>query len=84
MTEFFIFGAGSIVFISVTWAAIAFGVQRMHELEVAELEQSDRTAVEQQSGLTELHLPEGHESDESAGGRPGGRTSGTRSAPNST
>ncbi len=58
MSEILIFGVGSVMFIAVTWAAVAFGVQRMHDLQVADLEDGDQTAVTRDDGLTELHVPE--------------------------
>lgn len=56
MTETFIFGAGSVLFIATTWASVAFGLQRMHQLEAAEVELADRTVVARDDGLTELHV----------------------------
>ncbi|MEX1091702.1 MAG: hypothetical protein WEF28_00965 [Acidimicrobiia bacterium] len=58
MSEALIFGIGSVLFIAVTWAAIAFGVQRMHDLEVADLRDSEQRAVSRDDGLTELHTSE--------------------------
>jgi hypothetical protein len=56
MSDIAIFGAGSIMFIATTWATIAFGVRRMHELQDEELERTGRTSREGDSGLTELHV----------------------------
>lgn len=56
MSDIAIFGAGSIMFIATTWATIAFGVRRMHELQDEELERTGRTSRERESGLTELHV----------------------------
>jgi hypothetical protein len=58
MSEALIFGIGSVLFIAITWAAVAFGVQRMHELEVADLKDSEQQAVPRDDGLTELHKSE--------------------------
>ncbi|CAN5745435.1 hypothetical protein BH23ACT4_BH23ACT4_03340 [soil metagenome] len=58
MSEALIFGIGSVLFIAVTWAAIAFGLQRMHDLEVADLRDSEQRAVPRADGLTELHAAE--------------------------
>lgn len=58
MSEALIFGIGSVLFIAITWAAVAFGVHRMHELEVADLRNSEQEAVTRDDGLTELHIPE--------------------------
>ncbi|MEX1249273.1 MAG: hypothetical protein WEA57_01150 [Acidimicrobiia bacterium] len=59
MSEALIFGIGSVLFIAVTWAAVAFGVQRMHDLEVADLRDSDQQTVPRDDGLTELHVSKG-------------------------
>lgn len=56
MTETLIFGVGSVLFIATTWASVAFGLQRMHELEVAEAELANQTVVARGDGLTELHI----------------------------
>ena len=58
MTETLIFGFGSVLFIATTWASVAFGLHRMHEIEVAEVELTDRTVVTRADGLTELHTDE--------------------------
>lgn len=44
------------MFIATTWATIAFGVRRMHELQDEELERTGRTSRQGESGLTELHV----------------------------
>ncbi len=56
MSEVAIFGFGSVMFIATTWATIAFGVRRMHELQDEELERTGRSARLEDSGLTELHI----------------------------
>lgn len=58
MSEALIFGIGSVLSIAVTWAAIAFGVQRMHDIEVADLRDSEQRVVSRDDGLTELHASE--------------------------
>lgn len=58
MSEALIFGIGSVLFIAITWAGVAFGVQRMHDLEVADLRDSEQQVVTRDDGLTELHIPE--------------------------
>ena len=55
MSEIALFGVGSLLFIAVTWATVAFGVHRVHELQTEEVERSDRTVVELPGGLTEIH-----------------------------
>ncbi len=56
MSEVVIFGFGSVMFIATTWATIAFGVRRMHELQDEELERTGRSARLEEGGLTELHI----------------------------
>lgn len=56
MSDIAIFGFGSVMFIATTWATIAFGVRRMHELQDDELERTGRSAQLEDSGLTELHV----------------------------
>lgn len=56
MSDIAIFGFGSVMFIATTWATIAFGVRRMHELQDEELESTGRSAQLEESGLTELHV----------------------------
>lgn len=61
MSDIAIFSAGSLLFIATTWATVAFGVRRMHELQDEELERSGRTARAGESGLTELHTYNGED-----------------------
>ena len=56
MSDFIIFGFGSVVFMVTTWATFSFGLRRMGELQAQDLEQSNLTAVPQPSGLTEIHV----------------------------
>lgn len=56
MTDVAIFSFGSVLFIATTWATVAFGVRRMHELQDEELERTGRTPQTGESGLTELHV----------------------------
>lgn len=55
MSEIALFGVGSLLFIAVTWASVAFGVHRLHELQTEELERSEQTVIEQPGGFTEVH-----------------------------
>lgn len=55
MSDIAIFSLGSVLFIATTWATVAFGVRRMHQLQDEELERSGRSAEVRDSGLTELH-----------------------------
>lgn len=59
MSDIAIFGAGSIMFIATTWATIAFGVRRMHDLQDDELKGTGRAPREEENGLTELHVEVG-------------------------
>ncbi len=61
MSDVAIFGFGSVMFIATTWATIAFGVRRMHELQDEELARTGRSARLEESGLTELHVDDGAE-----------------------
>ncbi len=56
MNELVVFGFGAVVFSMTTWAAIAFGLHRSHELHVHDLEKSGRTTEVQEDGLTELYV----------------------------
>ena len=56
MSEVALFGVGSLLFIAITWATVAFGVHRVHELQTEELERSDQTVIERPSGFTEIHV----------------------------
>jgi len=56
MSEVAIFGAGSIMFMLTTWATIAFGMGRIHEIQMRDLENSDLIAEVRDTGLTELHM----------------------------
>lgn len=64
MTDVAIFSFGSLMFIATTWATVAFGVRRMHELQDSELESTGRKAQVRDSGLTELHSDASQESDD--------------------
>lgn len=57
MNEIAIFGVGSILFLATTWATIAFGLVRIHELQVDDLQDSNQVRVET-DGMQELHLTE--------------------------
>ena len=56
MSELFVFGFGAVVFSMTTWAVIAFGLYRSHELQLEDLAASGRTAETRDDGLTELHV----------------------------
>lgn len=56
MNEAAIFGIGSVVFSLTTWATLAFGMRRAHELHIRDLGASDRIAEVRSGPLTELHM----------------------------
>ena len=56
MSELTVFGFGAVVFSMTTWAAIAFGLHRSHELHVKDLAKAGVTAEVRDDGLTELHV----------------------------
>jgi hypothetical protein len=56
MSEVAIFGIGSIMFTLTTWATLAFGMRRIHEVQMRDLEASDRITEVRSTGLTELHM----------------------------
>lgn len=56
MSEVALFGIGSILFMATTWATLAFGMQRIHQIQVSELEASDSISEVRAGGLTELHM----------------------------
>ena len=56
MSDVAIFGVGSVMFTLTTWATIAFGMSRIHDVQLRDLESSNRIAEVRASGLTELHM----------------------------
>ena len=57
MSEIAIFAFGGVIFIVTTWATVAFGLRRIHELQRADLEDSPRIeAVVQETGFTEIYV----------------------------
>lgn len=56
MSEVALFGIGSILFMATTWATLAFGMQRIHQIQMNDLEASDRISEVRTEGLTELHI----------------------------
>ena len=63
MSDIAIFAFGSVMFIATTWASIAFGVRRMHDLQDEELERTGRSPRLEESGLTEIHAEVDSESE---------------------
>lgn len=56
MNEAAIFGIGSVVFSLTTWATLAFGMRRAHELQMRDLDASGRISEVRSGQLTELHM----------------------------
>ena len=56
MSEIALFSFGSILFILTTWATLAFGLRRMHELHVRDMADMDRYPVPNPDGLTEVYV----------------------------
>lgn len=56
MSEVAIFTFGAVMFIATAWATIAFGLQRISELQAADLRESGRVAEVRDDGLTEIHV----------------------------
>lgn len=54
MSEVAIFAFGAVMFIATAWATIAFGLQRIAELQAADLQESGRVAAQRNDGLTEI------------------------------
>lgn len=52
MSDAAIFAIGSLVFIATSWATVAFGIKRFHDLEV---ESSGVVVETRPGGLTETH-----------------------------
>lgn len=55
MSEVAIFSFGSVLFIMTTWATFAYGMSRMHELQMRDLADSGRISAVRDEGLTEIH-----------------------------
>lgn len=56
MSEVALFGIGSVLFMATTWATLAFGMQRIHQLQMNDLEASDGITEVRDEGLTQLHM----------------------------
>ena len=56
MSEVALFSFGSVLFMATTWATLAFGMQRIHQLQMDDLEASDGISEVRTEGLTELHM----------------------------
>jgi hypothetical protein len=70
MTEIAIFGFGGVIFIITTWATVAFGLRRVHELQREDLEDSPRIEeVVEETNFTEIYVTrevDGETSEETA------------------
>lgn len=69
MTDVAIFSVGAVMFIMTTWATIAFGLQRVHELKLRDMAQSDLVAQARDDGLTNIYVAQQAPDDSGAGAR---------------
>ena len=56
MNEIAIFGFGSFLFILTAWATFAFGLHRVHELQLRDVADTNRSPVDRPGGLTEIYV----------------------------
>jgi hypothetical protein len=57
MTEIAIFAFGGVIFIVTTWATVAFGLRRIHELHREDLEDSPRIdEIVKETNFTEIYV----------------------------
>lgn len=55
MNDVAIFVIGSLLFIATTWATVAFGISRMHELELKDRSESPAISGVEKEGFTEVY-----------------------------
>lgn len=55
MSDAAIFSVGSLFFIATSWATISFGLSRVHELKVRDVEAAGSAVKTTGSGLTEVY-----------------------------
>lgn len=55
MSEILIFSVGAVLFVLTTGATVTFGLYRAHELQVEDMERSDRIANIEGNRLTEIY-----------------------------
>jgi hypothetical protein len=55
MSEVIIFAVGAVLFVVTTGATFSFGLVRVHEWQMDDMERSDRIAEVEELGLTEIH-----------------------------
>lgn len=67
MSDVAIFAFGGVIFIISTWAVVAFGLSRMHELQREDLDESPRITEVREDGLTEVYMTRALETDGTAG-----------------
>lgn len=66
MSEAIIFAIGSVLFVLTTGATVTFGLYRSHELQVRDMEESERITEIEERGLTEIYRTKRLDSDETA------------------
>ena len=69
MTEVAVFSFGAVMFVLTTWATLAFGLRRIHELQLRDLEESDVITEIRDDGLTEIHVTLPHDVPVASGDR---------------
>ena len=71
MSEIAIFAFGGVIFIVTTWATVAFGLRRIHELQREDLEASPRIEeVVEETNFTEIYVTRELENDSIDNGLP--------------
>lgn len=55
MSEVVIFAIGAVLFVVTTGATFSFGLVRVHELQIEDLERSERISSVEDLGLTEIY-----------------------------
>ena len=66
MSQGVLFAIGSVLFIATAWAAVAFGLSRMHQLRLEQMRESGLDEVSA-SGLTSRYVETARSGDESGG-----------------
>ena len=56
MSDLVVFGFGSVIFVISTWATLAFGLSKMQELALRDVEASDRIRAVKQSPYTDIYV----------------------------
>ena len=62
MSEGLLFAIGSVLFIATAWAAVAFGLSRMHQLRLEQVRDSGLEVEPSETGLTSRFVEAADES----------------------